>query len=148
MTLKFFNLNLIFLLLSCSFTFDKEIVNSGPNLKSFDKINIVKGETTNSLIIKNFGPPSFINPYDSKNVYYISQKMNKEIGKVNQFQKASFLEIFYDESGKVMEFNYKNVNLSNDVDLSELDDDSITEDRTTFQLFKNILSNLRRRNNN
>ena len=146
MTLKFFNLNLIFLLLSCSFTFDKEIVNYGPNLKSFDEINIIKGKTSKSIIIKNLGPPSFINPYDNKNVYYISQKMNKEIGKVNQFQEASFLEIFYNESDKIIEFNYKNVNLPNDTTLSELDDESLVEDRTTFEFLKNIFSNLRRKN--
>ena len=146
MTLKFFNLNLIFLLLSCSFSFDKEIVNYGPNLKSFDKINIIKGKTSKSIIIKNLGPPSFINPYDNKNVYYISQQMNKEIGKVNQFQKASFLEIFYDESDKIVEFNYKDVNLNNDVTLSKLDDKSLVEDRTTFEFLKNIFSNLRRKN--
>ena len=146
MTLKFFNLNLIFLLLSCSFSFDKEIVNYGPNIKSFDKIKIIKGETSKSIIIKNLGPPSFINPYDNKNVFYISQKMNKEIGKVNQFQEASFLEIFYNESDKIVEFNYKNVNLPNDTTLSKLDDKSLVEDRKTFEFLKNILSNLRRRN--
>ena len=146
MALKFFNLNIIFLLLSCSFSFDKEIVNYGPNLKSFEKINIIKGKTSKSLIIKNLGPPSFVNPYDNKNVYYISQKMNKEIGKVNQFQEASFLEIFYNESEKIIEFNYKNVNLPNDTTLSKLDDKSINEDRTTFEFFKNIFSNLRRKN--
>ena len=146
MALKFFNLNLIFLLLSCSFSFDKEIVNYGPNIKSFDKIKIIKGKTSKSIIIKNLGPPSFINPYDNKNVYYISQKMNKEIGKVNQFQKASFLEIFYNESDKIIEFNYKNVNLPNDTTLSELDDESLVEDRTTFEFLKNIFSNLRRKN--
>ena len=146
MALKFFNLNLIFLLLSCSISFDKEIVNYGPDLKSFDKINIIKGETSKSLIIKNFGPPSFINPYNTDNVYYISQKMNKEIGKVNQFKDINFLEIFYNESDKVVKFDLKKVNLSNDFSLSELDDKSITEDRVTFEFFKNILSNLRRAN--
>ena len=146
MALKLFNLNLIFLLLSCSFSFDKEIVNYGPNIKSFDKIKIIKGKTSKSIIIKNLGPPSFINPYDNKNVYYISQKMNKEIGKVNQFQEASFLEIFYNESDKIVEFNYKNVNLPNDTTLSKLDDKSLVEDRTTFEFLKNIFSNLRRKN--
>ena len=146
MALKFFNLNIIFLLLSCSFSFDKEIVNYGPNLKSFDKINIIKGKTSKSIIIKNLGPPSFVNPYDNKNVYYISQKMNKEIGKVNQFQEVSFLEIFYNESDKIVEFNYKNVNLPNDTTLSKLDDKSLVEDRTTFEFLKNIFSNLRRKN--
>lgn len=146
MTLKFTNLSLLFLLLSCSLSFDKEIVKYGPDLKSFDKINIINGKTSKSIIIKNLGPPSFINPYDNKNVYYISQKMNKEIGKVNQFNEANFLEIFYNESDKVIKFNYKNVELPNDTFISKLDDKSIVEDRKSFELFKNILSNLRRQN--
>ena len=110
MTLKFFIISLLFLLVSCSLPFDKEIVNYGSNLKFFIKINIKKGETSKSFIIKKLGPPSFINPYNNKNVYYISQEMKKEIGKVNQFQKANFLEIFYDENQTVIEFTHKKEN--------------------------------------
>lgn len=145
MALKLFNLNLIFLLLSCSLSFDKEIIKYGPDLKSFDKIQIAKGKTSKSFIIKRLGPPSFTNPYNNNNVFYISQEMRKEIGKVNQFKEASILEIFYNENDKVIEFNYKKENLPNDISLSELDEKSIAEDRTTFEFFKNIFSNLRRR---
>ena len=148
MALKLFNLNLIILLVSCSLSFDKEIINYGPNLKTFNKIEIIKGETSKSFIIKQLGPPSFTNPYNNKNVFYISQKMKKEIGKVNQFQKASFLEIFYDKNDIVIEFYYKKENLPNNINLSELDEKSFEENRTTFEFFKNILSNLRRRNEN
>ena len=145
MALKLLNLNLIIFLVSCSLSFDKEIINHGPELKSFDKIKIMKGETSKSFIIKQLGPPSFTNPYNNKNVFYISQKMNKEIGKVNQFQEVSFLEIFYNENDKVVEYNFKKENLPNHIDLSELDEESIAENRTTFEFLKNILSNLRRR---
>ena len=148
MALKLFNINLILFLVSCSLSFDKEIINYGPNLKSFNKINIIKGKTSKSFILKQLGPPSFTNPYNNKNVFYISQKMNKEIGKVNQFQAAIFLEIYYNENNKIVEYNYKKENLPNDIDLSELDEESIGENRTTFEFFKNILSNLRRRNEN
>ena len=148
MALKLFNLTLIFILVSCSLPFDKEIINYGPDLKSFNKIKIVKGETSKSFIIKQLGPPSFTNPYNKKNVFYISQKMNKEIGKVNQFKEASFLEILYDENDKISDYNFKKENLPNDFNISELNEKSITENRATFEFFKNILSNLRRRNEN
>ena len=148
MALKLFNLNLIFILVSCSLPFDKEIINYGPNLKSFNKINIIKGKTSKSFIVKQLGPPSFTNPYNTKNVFYISQKMNKEIGKVNQFKEAGFLEIYYNEDNNIIEYNYSKENLPNDINLSELDEKSIAEDRTTFEFLKNILSNLRRRNEN
>ena len=147
MALKLFNLNLILILVSCSLPFDKEIINYGPDLKSFNKIKIIKGETSKSFIIKQLGPPSFTNPYNKKNVFYISQKMNKEIGKVNQFQSANFLEIYYNDNDKIIEYNYKKENLPNNINLSELDEKSIEEKRTTFEFFKNILSNLRRNEN-
>jgi len=145
MVLKLFNLNIILILVSCSLPFDKEIINYGPDLKFLNKIKIIKGETSKSFIIKQLGPPSFTNPYNNKNVFYISQKMNKKIGRVNQFQEASFLEIYYNENNKIIEYNYKKENLPNHIDLSELDEESIAENRTTFEFLKNILSNLRRR---
>ncbi len=148
MTLKLLNIHVILLLVSCSLPFDKEIINYGPILKSFDQINIKKGETSKSFVIKKLGPPSFINPYDRKNVYYISQKMKKEIGNVNQFEEANFLEIFYDESDKVVEFNFKKEKLPNDFSLSKLDEKSLVDDRMSFEIFRNILSNIRRKNEN
>ena len=140
MAFKLINLNIILLLVSCTLSFDKEIINYGPILKSFDQINIKKGVTSKSFIIKKLGPPSFTNPYDKKNVYYISQRMKKEIGKVNQFEETSFLEIFYNENDKVVEFNYKKENLSNNISLSKLDEKSIANDRKTFEVLKNILN--------
>ena len=148
MALKFFNIYLILFLVSCSFSFDKEIINYGPDLKSFNEIKITKGKTDKSFIIKQLGPPSFTNPYNNKNVFYISQEMKKEIGKVNQFQEANFLEILQNENDKVVKYNYKKENLPNDIHLSELNEKSIAEDRTTFEFLRNILSNLRRRNEN
>ena len=147
MAFKLLNINLILLLVSCSFSFDKEIINHGVNLNSFNQIDIKKGETSKSYIIKSLGLPSFTNPYDNKNVFYISQVMVKEIGKVNQFHEASFLEIFYNKNDKVIEFNHKKEILPNDISLSEFDEKSIASDRKTFELFKNILSNLRRNEN-
>ena len=148
MALKLFNLHLALLLVSCSLSFDKEIIHYGPILKSIDQIKIKKGETTKSFIIKKLGPPSFINPYDRNNVYYISQKMKKEIGDVNQFDEASFLEIFYNENGKVVEYNFKKEDLPNNISLSKLNEKSIGDDRTSFEVLRNILSNLRRNNEN
>ena len=148
MALKLFNLHLVLFLVSCSLSFDKEIVNYGSILKSFDQINIKKGETSKSFVIKKLGPPSFINPYNRKNVYYISQKMKKEIGNVNQFEETSFLEIFYNENDKVIEFNFKKENLPNNINLSKLNDESIANDRISFDILRNLLSNLRRKNEN
>ena len=147
MTLKLIKFIILILLVSCSYSFDKEIINYGSDLRSINAINIKKGETQKSFIIKKLGPPSFTNPYDKKNVYYISQEMVREIGKVNQFQKAIFLEIIYDKDDKVVEFYYKKEDLPNDVSLSKSNEKSIAEDRTTFEFLRNILSNLRRNQN-
>ena len=62
MALKLFNLHLVFLLVSCSLSFDKEIINYGPILKSIDQINIKKGETTKSFIIKKQSKLSRLHP--------------------------------------------------------------------------------------
>ncbi len=148
MALKLLNIPIIFFLVSCSLSFDKEIINYGSFLKSFDQINIKKGITSKSFIIKKLGPPSFVNPYDKNNVYYISQKMKKEIGKVNQFEETSFLEIFYNGNDKVVKFNYKKDKLPNNINLSKLDDESIINNRRTFEVLKNILSNMRRKTEN
>ena len=148
MALKLFNLKFILLLVSCSLSFDKEIINYGSNLKSFNEMNIVKGKTSKFFVIKKLGPPSFVNPYDRKNVYYISQKMKKEIGNVNQFVETSFLEIFYNENDKVVEFSFKKENLPNNFSLSKLNEKSIGDDRTSFEVLRNIFSNLRRNNQN
>ena len=148
MALKLINIYIFLFLVSCSFPFDKEIINYGSNLKSFNKMTLIKGKTSKSYVLKNLGPPSFVNPYDSRNVFYISQEMKKEIGKVNQFQEASFLEILYNDDNKIIEFQFKKESLPNNVSLSDLDEESISEDRTTFEFFKNILSNLRRKNEN
>ena len=74
--------------------------------------------------------------------------MKKEIGDVNQFEEASFLEIFYNENDKVVEFNFKKENLPNNISLSKLNEKSVEDDRTSFEILRNILSNLRRRNEN
>ena len=148
MAIKFLNICLIMCLLSCSFQFDKEIVNHGSNLKYIDKIMINEGKTEKSFIINKLGPPSFTNPFNQKNVFYIAQEMKKEIGKVNQFKQVIYLEIFYNENDKVTKYNYKKDILPYNLDLSKLNDNSIAEDRTTFEIFKNIFSNLRRRTDN
>ena len=74
--------------------------------------------------------------------------MKKEIGNVNQFEETSFLEIFYDENDKVVEFNFKKENLPNNITLSKLNEKSIVDNRTSFEVLRNILSNLRRNNEN
>ena len=106
MALKFLNLSLLFLLVSCSVQFDKEIINHGPNLKSFNRIDIKKGETSKSYIIKSLGLPSFTNPYN-KNVYYISHEMIKIGNETISRNKVS--RDFYDENDKIGEFIIKNL---------------------------------------
>ncbi len=136
--------NSILFLLSCSMSFDKEIVNHGPNLKSFSDLNIKKNVSKKQFIIKKLGPPSFTDPYNKNNVYYISQKMRKEIGKVNQFESTTILEIVYNKDNTVINFNIEEEKTSNKIILSDLNDRSISSDRKVFEVLKNIFSNLRR----
>ena len=64
--------------------------------------------------------------------------MKKEIGDVNQFEEVSFLEIFYNENDKVVEFNFKKENLPNNISLSKLNEKSIADDRRSFEILRNL----------
>ena len=131
------------LITSCSI--NQELTQYGYNEKYFSSLNIIEGQTSERLIIKKLGPPSFKNPYDNKNVFYVSQKMIKVVGKVNQFDNLSILEIIYDNNRVVKNYMIKK-NKGNNFELSKLKDNSFTENRKVFEVFKNIFSNLRRRN--
>ena len=74
--------------------------------------------------------------------------MERKIGKANQFQEARILEISYNKNDKVIKFNYKKENLPNNISLSKLGEKSMAEDRTSFEVLRNLLSNLRRNNQN
>ncbi len=67
---------------------------------------------------------------------------------LKQYYQVNFLEIFYDENDKVVDFKYKKINLTNSISLSKLDEESIADDRRTFEVLKNILSNLRTKTEN
>ena len=53
MAFKLLNINLILLLVSCSFSFNKEIINHG-KFKTFNEIDIKKGETSKSSLQNHF----------------------------------------------------------------------------------------------
>ena len=61
-------------------------------------------------------------------------------------RNARFLEIFYNEKDKVVEFNFKKENLPNNISLSKLNEKSIIDDRKTFEVLRNLFSNLARKN--
>lgn len=144
MIYKYLPIFISILIISCSK--NQEIIQYGNSQKYLSSVNIKKGQTSRKYIVKKLGPPSFKNPYNNKNVFYVSQKMTKEIGKINQFKSLSILEIFYDDNEIVKNFSIKENEGSNNLELSKLKDDSFTGNRKVFEVFKNVFSNLRRRN--
>ena len=100
---------------SCSF--NKELTQYGNNEKYFSSLNIKKNQTAENYILQKLGPPSFKNPYNSNNVFYISQKMVKVVGKVNQFEKISILEITYDSNKIVKDYSIEEKKGSNKIEV-------------------------------
>lgn len=141
---RYFLIFFSILITSCSI--NQEVTQYGYNKKFFSSFKIIEGQTSERLIIKKLGPPSFKNPYDNKNVFYVSQKMLKVIGKVNQFDNLSILEIIYDNNRVVKNYTIKENKGSNNFELNKLKDNSFTDNRKVFEVFKNVFSNLRRRN--
>ena len=140
------NISILSLIFIVSCSFNKELTHYGNNEKYFSSINIKTNQTSENYIIKELGPPSFKNPYDNNNVFYISQKMVKVIGKVNQFETVSILEITYDKNRIVKRFSIKKEKGSNKIELSRMRDENFAGNRKVFEVFKNVLSNLRRGN--
>ena len=140
------NIFILFLIFIISCSLNKEVTHYGNNEKYFSSINIKKNQTPEAYIIKELGPPSFKNPYDNNNVFYVSQKMIRVIGKVNQFETISILEITYDKNRIVKRFSIKEEKGSNKIQLSRMKDENFAGNRKVFEVFKNVLSNLRRGN--
>ena len=141
---------IILLLISTIFisncVFKPEEITSGTNKLSIINLNLKKGETKKSTILKNLGPPSIENPFNKDVVYYISQESIKEIGRDNQLEKITVLQITFNKNNIVQNYNLVNSNEVDKFDLNELEDDQEFDSRRGFKIIKTLLDNMRRKN--
>ena len=140
---------IFFLLISTIFIsncgFKPEKITSGVNKISILNLNLKKGETDKATIVKNLGPPSIENPFNKNVVYYISQQSKKEIGKDNRLEKITVLQITFNKSNIVQNYNLVNSHKIDKFDLNELEDDQGFDSRRGFKIIKTLLDNMRRK---
>ena len=128
---------------SCSY--DLETKSQGTNKLNLIGIKLEKGVSTKSDIISKLGPPSIKSPYKINVHYYIAQDLKKNVSEKDELINTIILEIIYNDKDIVKSTSLvesKGTSFSINENLT----DNITESRTRFNLFREILNNMRRRN--
>ena len=143
MYIRFFPIITILFLSACSFKPEK--IDTGTNSLNILNLKIKEGITNKSTIIENLGPPSIKNPFNKNVMYYVSQKMRKEIGRENQFEKIIILELHFNKNNTVKSYNLVNRENIDSFELNDLEDSQGFQDRKGFKVLKNILDNMRRK---
>ena len=105
---------------NCGLTPEK--VTSGTNKLAILNLNLKKGETRKSTVLKNLGPPSIENPFNKDVVYYISQQSKKDIGRDNQLEKITVLQITFNKKNIVKDYNLLDSHKIDKFELNELED--------------------------
>ncbi len=123
-----------------------EKVSSGTNKLAILNLSLKKGETKKSTVLKNLGPPSIENPFNKDTVYYISQQSKKEMGKDNQLEKITVLQITYNRENIVKNYNLVASQEIDKFELNELEDEQEFDSRRGFKIIKTLLDNMRRKN--
>lgn len=138
-----------FFISSCTFNTEKlfkvEKTIIGTNKLDILNLKIKNGETRKSYIIKKLGPPSTINTFNENIVYYISQDMEHELGKTGKITKLVLLEIIFDKNDYVKNFQLVEKDKIKRFVLNDSKDKKISDNRTGFRFMKDLLDNLRRR---
>tara|TARA_B100001741_G_C15999504_1_gene345935 strand:- start:81 stop:515 length:435 start_codon:yes stop_codon:yes gene_type:complete len=129
---------------SCSYDLEKK--SQGTNRINLLEIDVKQGITTKKEIISKLGPPSIKNPYANNIHYYISQDLQKNISKKDALITTIILEVTYNKKNLVKS-SYRIETKGSDFKINEDIKDNNVVSRTRFNLFREILNNMRRRNN-
>lgn len=139
-----FSIIAILFIVSCGFEPDKK--NIGANELAISELIIEKGKTSEELIFRTLGPPSINNPFKDNVVYYISQNMQKDIGKDFELREFILLKIEFNQNKIVQNYEIKNQSNIENIEINELRDSDVFNKRTNYNLMKNLLDNMRRKN--
>ena len=138
--LKFILILAVFFNTSCS----QKNHQNGISIVKINEINIEEGITTKSILVKNYGPPVFKSVFNKNTFYYVSHKTGyKNLSDRKTLNLVVFEITFNDKNivnkiKKYNEFDSKNVKISKK--------NSLDENNTSIQFWKDIINNLRRRN--
>ena len=138
-----------FFISSCTFNTEKlfkvEKTIIGTNKLDILNLKIKNGKTRKSYIVKKLGPPSTTNPFNENIIYYISQDMEHELGKTRKITKLVLLEIIFDKNDYVKSFQLVEKDKIKRFVLNDSKDNKFSDNRTGFRFLKDLLDNLRRR---
>ena len=138
--LKFILILAIFFNVSCS----QKIQKTGLSNIKINEIIIEEGITTKSILMKKYGPPVFESVFNKNTVYYVSHVTGyKNLSDRKTLNLVVFEITFNDKNivNKIKKYNEldtKNVKISKK--------NSIEKNNTSIQFWKDIINNLRRRN--
>ena len=138
--LKFILILVIFFNASCS----QKIQKTGLSSVKINEIKIEEGITTKSNLIKKYGPPVFDSVFNKNTVYYVSHVTGyKNLSDRKTLNLVVFEITFNDKNivnkiKKYNKFDSKNVKIS--------DKNSLEKNNVSRQFWKDIINNLRRRN--
>jgi len=138
--LKFILISVVFFNVSCS----QNIQKTGLSNVKINEIKIEEGITTKSNLMKKYGPPVFESVFNKNTVYYVSHITGyKNLSDRKTLNLVVFEITFNDKNivNKIKKYNEldtKNVKISKK--------NSIEKNNTSIQFWKDIINNLRRRN--
>ena len=139
--LKFILMSVVFLNSSCS----QNIQKTGLSNVKINEIKIEEGITTKSNLIKKYGPPVFESVFNKNTVYYVSHITGYKNLSDRKTLNLVVFEITFNNKNivnkikKYNKFDSKNVKIS--------DKNSLEKNNVSIQFWKDIINNLRRRNN-
>ena len=138
--LKLIILFLIFILSSCTQTFQK----NGLSEKKIENFDIKIGKTSKKFLIDNYGPPIFENVFNDNVIYYVSHNTSYKTFDDRKTDKLLVFEITLDDKNIVQKYKKYSDKDSLDIKVSKNNDDKDI-DLTSF--WKDIVRALRRTNN-
>mgnify|MGYP001273846049 CR=1 FL=1 len=138
--LKFIIAFLIFILSSCSQTFQK----NGLSEKKRENFDIKIGKTSKKFLIDNYGPPIFESLYNDNVIYYISHSTSYKTFDNRKTDKLLVFEITLDDKNVVQKYKTYSDKDSLDIKVVKNNDDKDI-DLTSF--WRDLVRALRRTNN-
>ena len=139
--LKFILILVVIFNASCS----QNIQKTGLSNVKINEIKIEEGITTKSNLMKKYGPPVFESVFNKNTVYYVSHITGYKNLSDRKTLNLVVFEITFNDKNIVKKIKKYNELDSKNVKISK--NNSIEKNNNLIQFWKDILNNLRGRNN-
>jgi len=117
---------------------------NGISFNKTNDFNIQIGKTSRDLLLSEYGPPSFENPFNKSIIYYVSQNTIYKNLEAPQVKKMILYKINLDKNNIVKAFkkydekNVANINIAND--------EIRQNDNKLMLIIKEMIGNLQKQN--